>query len=130
MFRLFTISFLPILFFACAGTRSWPDGLALEPTLSTWTGPRTTTDGVLFIWTNQRPQTGIHLTGSFNAWRMTDPAWKLVPTKPGLWSLLVDLDPGSYMYQYVIDGRTQADPSNTNSKPDGYGGTFSLVIVP
>jgi len=115
---------------ACTGPSTWPDGLDKKTALASWQGPRATEDGVLFVWKNGQPKQSLYLTGSFNAWRQADSDWKLAETAPGSWSLLRDLDPGKYMYLFVVDGRMLPDPSNTNTQPDGYGGTWSLLTVP
>jgi len=126
----FLAALIPLALMACSGQTTWPDGLDRTTTISNWRGPRATADGVLFVWKDRQPRQSLYLTGSFNAWRQADPAWKLSETTPGVWSILSELDPGKYMYLFVVDGRMLPDPANTNTQPDGYGGTWSLLTVP
>ena len=52
------------------------------------------------------------------------------PEKDGVWTILVNLAPGRYMYKFVIDGQTwKEDPNNPEKSDDGYGGFNSLLIV-
>lgn len=121
---------MPLLFLACSGQATWPEGLDKTTTLSNWQGPRAHKNGVLFVWKGREPRQSLYLTGSFNAWRQADPAWKLSQTAPGVWGIFNELDPGRYFYLFVLDGRMLPDPNNTNTQPDGYGGSWSILTVP
>ncbi len=70
---------------------------------------------------------GVFLAGEFNGW--SDSANPLTG-KDGVWTLTMDLEPGSYQYKFVADGKWQADPNNPNTTDDGFGGQNSLVTVP
>ena len=47
----------------------------------------------------------------------------------GVWSIIVDLPPGRYMYKFVIDNNTwTTDPNNPSTAQEG-GFTNSLIVV-
>ncbi len=70
---------------------------------------------------------GVYLAGEFNGW--SDSADPLANTDAG-WILVMNLDPGDYMYKFVVDGSWTQDPNNPNSSDDGFGGQNSLLHVP
>jgi cyclomaltodextrinase len=70
----------------------------------------------------------VFVAGSFNGWKAD--GIRLADTGGGVWSVVVSLDPGSYEYKFVVDGAWRHDPSNSATKPDGYGGSNSVVEVP
>jgi len=70
-------------------------------------------------WLRGRAETGSYLIGL-----MED------EDDDGIWTLVVDLDPGRYQYKFVIDEKTwKEDPNNPQRVDDGYGGNNSLLIV-
>jgi cyclomaltodextrinase / maltogenic alpha-amylase / neopullulanase len=70
---------------------------------------------------------GVYLAGDFNGW--SDSA-ELMKNTDGVWTSVLNLSPGDYMYKFVIDGAWTADSGNPNSSDDGFGGQNSLVHVP
>jgi 1,4-alpha-glucan branching enzyme len=69
----------------------------------------------------------VSLAGEFNNW---DPTANPMEKGPdGLWHATVDLSPGSYQYKFVVDGDWVADPSNSETIDDGYGGVNSVLTV-
>jgi cyclomaltodextrinase len=70
---------------------------------------------------------GVYLAGEFNGW--SDSANPMTNTD-GVWTLTLDLDPGSYQYKFVVDGSWVPDETNPNSTDDGFGGQNSLIEVP
>jgi len=70
---------------------------------------------------------GVYLAGEFNSW--SDSADPLTNTD-GVWSLVMNLAPGTYQYKFVVDGSWQADPGNPNATDDGFGGQNSELRVP
>jgi hypothetical protein len=71
--------------------------------------------------------TRVTLAGSFNHWR---PEHELVESAPGVWSILIPLEPGIHDYSFVIDGeRWVADP-NALQVDDGFGGMNSRIALP
>ncbi|MCD4691233.1 hypothetical protein K8S17_07210 [bacterium] len=92
-------------------------------------GPVYVGDGVLFSIRENTAGT-IHLAGAFNAWS-TDATPMADDDGDGIWTVVIELEPGSYEYKFVIDGGAQwvADSGNSESVPDPYGGQNSLVVV-
>jgi len=70
---------------------------------------------------------GVYLAGEFNGW--SDSANPMV-NADGIWSLAMELDPGTYQYKFVVDGSWIADPNNPNTAEDGFGGSNSVLTVP
>ena len=68
----------------------------------------------------------VFLAGEFNGW--SDSANPMA-NADGVWTLVLDLDPGTYMYKFVADGSWKEDPGNANSTDDGFGGKNSVVTV-
>jgi hypothetical protein len=98
-------------------------GPALRPVSSTSAGtPQVFTRFVL-----QVPNANtVALAGDFTGWK---PSFTLTQTGPGLWTVVVPLEPGIHTYAFVIDGeRWVADPS-APSVDDGFGGSNSRVAV-
>jgi hypothetical protein len=72
--------------------------------------------------------TNVMLAGSFTEWQ---PEYELVETQPGVWTVLVALQPGVHDYAFVVDGETWvADPA-APAVDDGFGGSNSrLALLP
>jgi hypothetical protein len=67
------------------------------------------------------------LAGSFTGWR---PAHEMRETAPGIWSILLPLEPGVHDYAFVVDGdRWVADP-HALQIDDGFGGSNSRIALP
>ena len=49
----------------------------------------------------------VHLAGDFNGWQ--DHAMQMIPTANGYWVAVLRLEPGSYRFRYLSDGRWYAD---------------------
>lgn len=72
---------------------------------------------------------GVYLAGTFNNWdagadRMKD------TDGDGIYEITLTLEPGSYQYKFVIDGRWKEDPYSASYADDGYGGKNSVLAVP
>ncbi|MFH2051308.1 MAG: alpha-amylase family glycosyl hydrolase [bacterium] len=78
--------------------------------------------------THQAPGAAqVFLAGEFNGWSdSADP----MANKDGVWTLVLDLEPGDYQYKFVVDGSWVHDPTNPNTAEDGFGGKNSLAKVP
>lgn len=60
----------------------------------------------------------VSVAGDFNGWSASaNPMKELMP---GMWEVVVPVDPGTYKYKVVVDGQWITDPENPNSEPDGY----------
>lgn len=101
------------------GTMAGIDGFNLVP--------RVFSDG-LTQFTLYAPQAReVALVGDFNNW---DPAaTPMVMTPTGIWIARVRLAPGSYGYNYMVDGRLMQDPNNPLYVLDKYGNRNSLLNV-
>jgi 1,4-alpha-glucan branching enzyme len=67
------------------------------------------------------------VAGAFNDWNP-----KTIPMLtggPGQWIKDLSLLPGSYEYQYVVDGKWINDPQAVKSTPNPYGGRNSVLVV-
>ena len=123
--------FLPALIaLLAAGCASAPDYLRTNTAVvEDYRGPEAVKAGTIFVYTNERPVQRVYVTGSFNTWRPQDKEYALKEKQPGAWSITLPLKPGLYQYKFVVDGRWIPDPANTNTRPDGYGESYSLVEV-
>ena len=77
----------------------------------------------------ETPQaSSVHLGGSFTEWK---PAYALLELSPGIWSVVVPLEPGVHDYAFLVNGRWITDPA-APLVDDGFGGSNSrlLVVVP
>ncbi|MBI4436083.1 MAG: PilZ domain-containing protein [Candidatus Omnitrophica bacterium] len=69
----------------------------------------------------------VSLVGDFNDW---DPqANPMRRTKNGAWKLTLSLPPGSYQYQFYVDGVWQADPSGQSRVTNPFGGENTVLEV-
>jgi len=82
---------------------------------------------VIFRYENAHAGT-VDLVGSFNDWAPGATPLKKAPT--GIWTVTLQLDPGVYLYMFVIDGLAWvSDPKSGKQIPDGFGQTNSVLIV-
>ena len=69
------------------------------------------------------------LAGEFNSWNTTaDPMTKQTD---GSWTITKKLEPGRYLYKFVLDGGKvwKEDPGASESVDDGQGGKNSVLVV-
>ncbi|MBF0593543.1 MAG: AAA family ATPase [Candidatus Omnitrophica bacterium] len=69
----------------------------------------------------------VYLAGSFNDWSL-NPTSRM-EQENGLWTLRQTLKPGVHQYQFVVDGRWQADPANELKESNGFGDMNSVIKV-
>jgi hypothetical protein len=71
----------------------------------------------------------VAVTGDFNGWDAK--GVELKPAgKPGMWEADLELPPGAYAYNFIVDGDVLVpDPYSPNQMPDGFGGTNSILLV-
>ena len=48
---------------------------------------------------------------------------------PGTWQITLDLEPGQWLYKFVVDGQWVEDPATPDHGADGQGGQHSFVFV-
>ncbi len=69
----------------------------------------------------------VYVTGSFNDWSLDESC--RMSNNDGVWSLKVNLKPGVYKYQFIVDGKWQEDPANTSIERNSFGDINSLIEV-
>ena len=69
----------------------------------------------------------VYVTGSFNDWSLDENC--RMNNKDGLWTLKLNLKPGVYRYQFIVDGKWQEDPANTHTERNSFGDINSLIEV-
>jgi len=47
----------------------------------------------------------------------------------GIWTLKVNLKPGTYKYQFIVDGQWRQDPANKATERNSFGDINSLIEV-
>lgn len=68
------------------------------------------------------------VAGGFNGWSQ-DRTVLEDRDGDGTYTATMLMDPGTYSYKFVVDGRWIADPGNPNQAPDGFGGFNSMLSV-
>jgi len=69
----------------------------------------------------------VYVTGSFNDWSLDEDC--RMSNNGGTWSLKLNLKPGVYKYQFIVDGKWQEDPANTSIERNSFGDINSLIEV-
>ncbi|OQA98386.1 MAG: Maltogenic alpha-amylase precursor [Bacteroidetes bacterium ADurb.Bin217] len=69
----------------------------------------------------------VQIAGDFNSW---NPQGFDFIYKEGAWNFELEIEPGNYAYQLIVDGVWANDPSNSEVLENGYGGYNSLLRVP
>ncbi len=96
---------------------------AAQEALSPSPAPATTRN-IAFVLYNSRAGR-VMIMGEFTG-------WKRVPMKKrkgNRWAISIPLRPGTYAYNFVVDGKTIRDPSNRRSCSSGRGFCSSSLIV-
>lgn len=70
----------------------------------------------------------VYISGTFNEWTLNEDC-RMNKDEQGRWSLRLPLNGGIYQYQFVVDGRWQADPENACREPNGFGDVNSVIEV-
>ena len=69
----------------------------------------------------------VYVTGSFNDWSLDENC--RMSNTDGVWVLKVNLKPGTYKYQFIVDGKWQEDPANSSTERNSFGDINSLIEV-
>jgi len=86
--------------------------------------------------TKTKPQTfaitapgavSVMLAGDFTRWQ--DQPVSMVKRETGLWTVSVNLPPGTYHYRFLEDGQWRDDPENTLRVSNPYGGENCVRAV-
>jgi 1,4-alpha-glucan branching enzyme len=62
----------------------------------------------------------VYLAGDFNNWQPDAQEYRLRKFKGDIWKKTVQLKPGRYEYQFVVDGHWWCDPANDNRVTNEY----------
>jgi hypothetical protein len=76
---------------------------------------------------NAPQATSVYVTGSFNDWSLDEKC--RLNNQEGVWRLNLDLKPGVYRYQFIVDGKWQGDPANTHTERNSFGDVNSVIEV-
>ncbi len=68
-----------------------------------------------------------YLAGEMTAW--DDGKLPMLRGADGKWRVTVDLEPGQWLYKFVVDGRWISDPGSPDHDADGAGGQHSFIFV-
>lgn len=68
----------------------------------------------------------VALAGDFTGWQ---PAFTMTRTEPGVWTVVIPLDPGIHQYSFVVDGEQWIPDPAAPSVNDGFGGVNSRIAV-
>jgi hypothetical protein len=92
------------------------------------TAPVVTRDGVRFVLVHSSAHS-VTLTGSFNQWSTSSHALTRDQSS-GVWSVVVPLPPGEYLFMYVVDGIQWISPEVAEDfVDDGFGVKNGVVVV-
>lgn len=86
---------------------------------------KTTTIGQTF-WFYAPDATSVQLVGDFTNWQANPISLKRQPD--GIWSVTVEIPPGTYHYRFLVDGQWRDDPECTLRVPNPCGSTNSVRI--
>lgn len=73
------------------------------------------------------PATDVKARGEFNAWNQNN---TVLTKEADSFKTTLTLNPGSYQYLLVVDGKEMRDPSNPDSVSNGMGGWNSVISIP
>ncbi|MDQ1639194.1 MAG: hypothetical protein QOF62_2533 [Pyrinomonadaceae bacterium] len=68
----------------------------------------------------------VALAGSFNNWNQSQ---TLCAKEGDRWVCRMKLEPGKYLYKFIVDGDWITDPDNRNTEDDGNGNINSVLVV-
>ncbi|HEX6308722.1 MAG TPA: glycogen-binding domain-containing protein [Longimicrobiales bacterium] len=68
----------------------------------------------------------VSLAGDFTNWQ---PAYVLTRAEPGVWTVVVPLEPGIHNYAFVVNGERWIPDPNAPAFDDGFGGLNSRLAV-
>jgi cyclomaltodextrinase / maltogenic alpha-amylase / neopullulanase len=69
----------------------------------------------------------VSLVGAFNNWDAKK--HPLTRGKDGHFTTTLQLEPGTYTYKFIVDGKWISDAGNPLDSPDGFGGKNSLLTI-
>ena len=69
----------------------------------------------------------VYVAGDFNNWYVDESC--RMQQKDGVWTANLKLRSGKHQYRFIVDGRWQEDPSNSNRAENAFGDANSVVEV-
>lgn len=69
----------------------------------------------------------VYVTGSFNDWSLDENC--RMRRDGEKWTVQLSLQPGTYKYQFIVDGRWREDPGNPRQERNSFGDINSLLEV-
>ncbi|MFA6187477.1 MAG: isoamylase early set domain-containing protein [Phycisphaerae bacterium] len=85
--------------------------------------------GSIVVFTVYCPNASVvQLAGDFNKWQPQQSSMRRTDKKD-YWETRLSLRPGRYCYRFVIDGKWQQDPCNSNTEANPYGELNSVLLV-
>jgi len=67
------------------------------------------------------------LMGDFNQWNEKKHPMKKGPD--GIWEKIIVLQPGRYEYRFLVDGRWENDPGNTQICTNSFGSSNNILEI-
>ena len=106
---------------------AWPGAVSRQPSAVSTAAATSGRSAVTFVLLAPEART-VALAGDFNGWDAARTPMRREGS--GLWSLVVPLEPGRYLYAFVVDGRRfVADPAAPRAAGDDFGTPTSVVTV-
>lgn len=68
----------------------------------------------------------VALAGTFNGWKQSE---TFLIKDGNRWWCRLKLEPGKYLYKFIVDGDWITDPGNQNTEDDGHGNINSVLLV-
>lgn len=68
----------------------------------------------------------VTLAGTFNGWKQSE---TFLLRDGNRWWCRLKLEPGKYLYKFIVDGDWITDPGNQNTEDDGHGNINSVLVV-
>lgn len=97
----------------------------------TTTASEPTTVPVTFYYkTTSGNPSNVYLAGSMNSYNASDEQYHLTNQGNGIFTLTANLDPGDYVYKYVVDGNWVTDPYNPVTDGSEYNNSKITVNDP
>ncbi|MCP4631891.1 MAG: AAA family ATPase [candidate division Zixibacteria bacterium] len=89
--------------------------------------PQSSEGGIVFRFKSPTAK-AVLVAGDFNNWSPDDGLMSR-KERNGMWEKIISLDPGTYQYRFVVDGKWIPDPSNPIKADDNLGGVNSVITI-
>ena len=126
LFRPRMIRFRPVYAVVCAAL-VLVLGLSISRKSAAPTASADRTERIFVQFRLDAPRaTQVRLAGTFTGWA---PSYSLQQVTPGVWSVMVPLEPGVHEYAFIVDAGTWMTDPTAPSVEDGFGGMNSRLLV-